>query len=145
MHRTEAMVEGLRTRASLLANPKIGSAVNAKQTQLDRLLARRIKTPFIELREPVIAFQAGPVDGEQTVLSIRDYTVSFDESLLGNISFELRGGEKVAIVGANGTGKTSLMRDILQNDHPAIRIDENVRYACLSQLKSEYMDASDRI
>lgn len=45
--RTEEMVDILRTRATLMANPVIGRSVNAKQTQLDRLLARQIKTPFI--------------------------------------------------------------------------------------------------
>jgi ATP-binding cassette, subfamily F, member 3 len=35
---------------------------------------------------------------------------------LENINFELLAGEKVAIVGANGTGKTTLMRDILKNN-----------------------------
>jgi ATP-binding cassette subfamily F protein 3 len=34
--------------------------------------------------------------------------VAFDKSLLENVSFQLLAGEKVAIVGANGTGKTTL-------------------------------------
>ena len=46
--RTEQMVEILRKRATLMVNPTIGQAVNAKQSQLDRLLARQIKAPFIE-------------------------------------------------------------------------------------------------
>ncbi|MZQ74711.1 MAG: ATP-binding cassette domain-containing protein [Peptoclostridium sp.] len=140
IERTEKMVDSLRTRATLVANPVIGSAVNAKQTQLDRLLARQIKAPFIELREPKIELQSIEVETGHTVLSITDYNVSFDESLLENINFELLSGEKVAIVGANGTGKTTLVRDILKNNHPSIHIDENTSHACLSQLKDENMD-----
>ena len=49
-------------------------------------------------------------------------------------------GEKAALIGANGTGKTTLIRDILRNDHPAIHIDENTKYACLSQLQEEGLD-----
>ena len=145
IERTEKMVDILRTRASLLANPVIGSAVNAKQTQLDRLRARQIKAPFIEIREPKIEFQAAEIEAERTVLSITDYNVSFDSSLLSNISFELRAGEKVAIVGANGTGKTTLIRDILKNNHPSVHIDQNVSYACLSQLKDENMDEAKTV
>lgn len=145
IERTEKMVDILRTRASMLANPVIGSAVNAKQTQLDRLRARQIKAPFIEIREPKIELQAIEVETKHTVLSIKDYNVSFDESLLVNINFELRAGEKVAIVGANGTGKTILMRDILKNNHLSIHIDENTSYACLSQLQGENIDETKTV
>ena len=145
IERTGKMVDILRKRATILGNPVIGSAVNAKQTQLDRLRARQIKAPFIEIREPKITLQAIEVETEHTVLSIADYTVSFDESLLANISFELRAGEKIAIVGANGTGKTILMRDILKNSHPSIHIDENTSCAYLSQLQGENIDETKTV
>ena len=139
--RTERMVEILRKRASDMVNPEIGKSVNAKQSQLDRLLARQIKAPFIEVREPEIVLpdvEAG--EAPRTLLKITDYQVDFDKELLRNVSFELHSGEKVAIVGANGTGKTTLIRDILKNDNPSIHIDENIRYACLSQLQGESVD-----
>ena len=145
IERTGKMVDILRKRATILGNPVIGSAVNAKQTQLDRLRARQIKAPFIELREPKIELQVIEVETEHTVLSITDYNVSFDESLLENINFELLAGEKVAIVGANGTGKTILMRDILKNNHPSIHIDENTSYAYLSQLQGENIDETKTV
>ena len=138
--RTEEMVEILRKRATEKVNPVIGRAVNAKQTQLDRLIARQIKAPFIEMREPEIVFPKVELEEEKTVLSITDYQVEFDEDLLQNVSFELKAGEKVAIVGANGTGKTTLIKDILKNNNPAIKIDEDTKYACLSQLQGEYID-----
>lgn len=152
--RTEVMVDILRTRASKMVNPVIGKSVNAKQSQLDRLLARQIKAPFIEVREPEIVLpeiapqaeaDADAAEGRfpdepKTVLSIKDYQVAFDKELLENVSFELKAGEKVSIVGANGTGKTTLIRDIINNDHPAIHIDEDTKYTCLSQLQGEAMD-----
>ena len=153
--RTERMVEIRRKRASDMVNPEIGKAVNAKQSQLDRLLARQIKAPFIEVREPEIVLpdvstgiegaeqeETNPdaAGAERTVLKITDYQVEFDKDLLQNVNFELHEGEKVAIVGANGTGKTTLIRDILKNDNPSIHIDENTRYACLSQLQGESVD-----
>ena len=154
--RTEEMVAILRKRASDMVNPVIGSAVNAKQSQLDRLVARQIKAPFIEVREPQIVLPqiAEPMDAEDEVqdgvqedakpmLSIRDYQVEFDRDLLQDVNFEVKKGEKVAIVGANGTGKTTLIKDILKGDHPAVHIDETAKYACLSQLQGETVD-SDR-
>jgi len=172
--RTEVMVEILRKRATEKINPVIGRAVNAKQSQLDRLLDRQIKAPFIEVREPEIvlpvfgedaeceadvfdcgagfgadfdgeALEAEEPAEENPVLTITDYQVRFDKELLEDVSFELMLGEKVALVGANGTGKTTLIRDILKNDHPSIHIDENVKYACLSQIQGEDMDENKTV
>lgn len=155
--RTEEMVEILRKRATLMVNPTIGQAVNAKQSQLDRLLARQIKAPFIEVCEPHIAFpqvEAGgePEDGEngkqsgahegerkeiRTVLALTDYELKFDEYLLRDVNFKLKEGEKAALIGANGTGKSTLIREIVKNENPAIRIADGVNYACFSQLSAE--------
>ena len=141
--RTQELVDILRKRATEKVNPVIGRSVNAKQSQLDRLVARQIKAPFIEIREPEIVLPKVNVEEaaeKKPVLTITDYQVSFEEDLLENVSFQLFAGEKSALIGANGTGKTTLIRDILQNDHPAIHIDENTKYACLSQLQEEGLD-----
>ena len=141
--RTQELVDILRKRATEKVNPVIGRSVNAKQSQLDRLVARQIKAPFIEIREPEIVLPEVNVEEaaeRMPVLTITDYQVSFEEDLLENVSFQIFAGEKAALIGANGTGKTTLIRDILQNDHPAIHIDENMKYACLSQLQEEGLD-----
>lgn len=155
--RTQEMVDILRKRATDMVNPVIGRSVNAKQSQLDRLRARQIKAPFIEVREPEIvlpevnlnseAIEAEAAESEtaRAVLNIADYQVTFDKNLLENVNFELLAGEKVAIVGANGTGKTTLIRDILKNNHPSIHIDENTTYACLSQLQGENVDETKTV
>ena len=141
--RTQELVDILRKRATEKVNPVIGRSVNAKQSQLDRLVARQIKAPFIEIREPEIVLpevRVGEPSEGSTVLTITDYKVAFEEDLLEHVEFQLLAGEKAALIGANGTGKTTLIRDILKNDHPAIHIDENTKYACLSQLQEEGMD-----
>ena len=152
VERTQEMVNILRRRATLMVNPVIGAAVNAKQSQLDRLMAREIKAPFIEVREPQIVLPevdlTAAAEGEEevasaepkTVISVTDYKVAFDESLLADVRFEVKAGEKVAIVGGNGTGKTTLVSDILKNDHPSIKIDPDTKYACLSQLLGGDLD-----
>ncbi len=169
--RTEQMVEILRKRATLMVNPTIGQAVNAKQSQLERLLARQIKAPFIEVREPQITLPdaalraaeasepaalsaaalsaadgsevrnasedcARPSSEPRVVLQVTDYEVKFDEHLLRDVNFEIKEGEKVALIGANGTGKTTLIRDIIRQEDPAIRIDPDTPFAWLSQLEA---------
>ena len=47
-----------------------------------------------------------------TVISVKDYSLVYDHVLLNNVSFDINAGEKVVIVGNNGTGKSSILRDI---------------------------------
>lgn len=47
------------------------------------------------------------------VLSVTDFAKSFGEKhLFSHVDFEIKRGEKVAIIGQNGTGKTTLLKMI---------------------------------
>ena len=143
--RAEKMVERLRAEATRASIASLGRTVHAKQTYLDRLKARAIKEPFVDIRLPKITLPEIEVDEEPVVLQVSDYDVAFDETILENVSFELKAGEKVAIVGANGTGKTTLLRDIIKNTNPAIKIGEDVEVGFLSQLHGEMLDESKTV
>ena len=54
LERTRAMVKRLREKATKFDNASFGRTVHAKQTQLDRLEARQIKEPFVNIRQPEI-------------------------------------------------------------------------------------------
>ena len=144
--RAEKMVERLRAEATKMSIASFGRTVHAKQTYLDRLKARAIKEPFVDIRLPKITLpEVEETEEESVVLSISDYQVAFDETILENVSFELKSGEKVAIVGANGTGKTTLLRDIFKNQHEAIKLGEDVEVGFLSQLHGEMLDESKTV
>ena len=143
--RAEKMVERLRAEATKMSIASLGRTVHAKQTYLDRLKARAIKEPFVDIRLPKITLPEVEVDTEEVVLSVEGYDVAFDESILENVSFALKAGEKVAIVGANGTGKTTMLREIYKNAHPAFSFGENVEVGFLSQLHGELLDESKTV
>lgn len=146
--RYQKMVERLRNEATLMTSASRGRTVHAKQTHLDRLEARKIKQPFVELRQPEIYFpEVTDEEGQedQVVLKVEGYQVSFEEELLKEVNFELKAQEKVAIVGPNGTGKTTLLREIYKNEHPAITIGENAKVGFLSQLHEDTLNESNTI
>ena len=144
--RAEKMVERLRAEATRASIASLGRTVHAKQTYLDRLKARAIKEPFVDIRLPKITLPEVEIsDKEQIILAIEGYDVAFDETILENVSFELKAGEKVALVGANGTGKTTLLRDVFKNVNPAIKINEDVKIGFLSQLHGEMLDESKTV
>ncbi len=81
-----------------------------RQSQLDRL--ERIDAPVYN-EEFNLRLPPAPESGEK-VLSIEYLTVGYGEKVLAkDITLEVRKGEKIALLGANGTGKTTLLRTIL--------------------------------
>lgn len=144
--RTEKMVERMRTNATIHSIASLGRAVHAKQTYLDRIRERAIKAPFLELRSPKIAFPKIDVnEDKKTILSVTDYKAEFDELILEDVNFEIKAGEKAAIVGANGTGKTTLFYDIWKNQHPAVKIAEDVEIGFLSQYYENLWDEKNTV
>lgn len=81
-----------------------------RQSQLDRL--ERMDAPVhneeFQLRLPPAAECA------ERVLIMEDLTIGYGEKILAKgINLTLRRGEKTALLGANGTGKTTLLRTLL--------------------------------
>ncbi len=171
LERTRAMVDRLRAKATRFDNASFGRTVHAKQTQLDRLEARMIKEPFVEVRLPEIVLpnvgdipedmetkiaeigQTEEKELENTesegcaevsaltpILSVKDYSLVFEDMLLENVNFDLNPGEKVAIVGPNGTGKTTLLRQIAAGTSGAVSVCPDVEIGFLSQNHSETLD-----
>ncbi len=143
--RNEEIVNRMRTAATNASIAALGRTLHARETHLARLRARQIKEPFVDIYRPEIHLPEVETDTEKVVLSVWGYEVAFDELLLSDVCFELHGNEKVAIVGANGTGKTTLLRDIYKNNHPSITIAEGVKVGFLSQVYGEGTEAESKL
>ncbi|MBQ2959798.1 MAG: ABC-F family ATP-binding cassette domain-containing protein [Oscillospiraceae bacterium] len=144
--RVAEMVERMRDKASEVSEAQYGRALKGKVSYLERLMKNRIKIPFLEIREPQIKLPEIDVPEEAVeLLKVEDYSLSFDESLLENVSFTVKSGEKVALVGANGTGKTSMLQEIWQRRNPAIHFSEDANPAFFSQLHAEILNEQNTI
>ncbi|MBW6411016.1 ABC-F family ATP-binding cassette domain-containing protein [Clostridium weizhouense] len=143
--RNEQIINKLRDRAEITGETSAGRYLKARMKFQERLEARRIKTPFVEIKQPYIRLTTNNQIEEKIALKINDYSVSFDEMLLENVNFEIKSNDKVAIIGLNGTGKTTLLRDIFKNNHPAIEINSDIEVAYLSQLQGEVLNESNTI
>ncbi len=70
----------------------------------------------------------------ERVLEVNDLRLTAGEKLLlENASFTLMRGEKCAVVGDNGTGKSTLVKEIVKGKAPAIRLGRYVKLACYDQ------------
>ena len=174
IERNQKIVDKLRANATRVTSASRGKALHARVSYLERLEARRIKAPFVNLRQPKIVLPTINIveekllenieaeqievskkelidvgdkfpEGKKKVLQVSDYTVAYDEVLLENVSFELKEGDKVAIVGPNGTGKTTLLRDIYRNQSGFISLAEDASVGFLSQIHGEMLNEANTI
>lgn len=145
MARNEVVIERLRDIASYNTEAARGKALYARVKIQERLEARQIKAPFVDIKQPNIQFSTDQVLEDEILLKVSDYSLSFDELLLEHVNFELKSKEKVALIGPNGTGKTTLLREIYQKNHPGIEIHEGAEVAYLSQVQGEMLNESNTI
>ena len=146
VQRLNVLVDQLRENCEEKADPRRGRALRSKVSFLNRLLSHQIKAPFVQIRQPDIRLPQVQVPGEpKELLRLENYSLSFEEKLLENVSFAVHTGEKVALVGANGTGKTSMLRQIWKNENPAIQFSPDAVPAFFSQLHAEILRESSTI
>jgi len=146
IERNDILIEKLRFIANQNAEAARGKTVNARVKIQERLLASRIKAPFVAIRQPDINFSIDhEIEEEMVALKVNNYSVAFEDTLLENVSFEIKSTDKVALIGANGMGKTTLLKEIYENNNDAIEINEEVKVGYLSQLQGEILNESNTI
>lgn len=92
------------------------SQSRSRQKLLDKM--KLLKKPEVYDEKMALRFKSNRNSGND-VLQARDVSKSYDNTLLyNNISFDIYKGEKVALIGGNGTGKTTLFRLILNKEKP---------------------------
>ncbi|OAB43485.1 ABC-F family ATP-binding cassette domain-containing protein [Paenibacillus glacialis] len=146
IERNEIIIDNLRSIAEYNSEASRGRALKARVKFQERLEARRLKAPFVDIKQPNISLDIdNELEEDTTVIYVSNYGVAFDELLLENVNFEIKSTDKVALIGANGTGKTTLLRDIFNNNHESIEINDDVKVAYLSQLQGEVLKDSNTI
>ncbi|MEX2668433.1 ABC-F family ATP-binding cassette domain-containing protein [Candidatus Uabimicrobium amorphum] len=89
----------------------------SKEKQISRLQTIEIKTPLrkVRINIPKVEPRKGPA------IEIKDMTIGYPEKTVAkDISFTINHGEKIAIVGDNGQGKTTLLKTLVE-DIPSLQ------------------------
>lgn len=110
--RQEAIIEKFRS----FNREKSIRAAESREKALEKM--DRLDAPDKEKEASKIQFEASVKSGHD-VLHIENLAKSYgDNNLFSNLNLDLKRGEKVALIGENGRGKTTLFKIILDNLNP---------------------------
>lgn len=109
----------------------------SRRKQLEKI--ERIEKPFHEAKSARIRFTYA-VEPPQEVLKVKGIDISVGEgsskkTLVNELSFDVRRGEKVGVIGDNGIGKSTLLR-IIQEQLPhkgIVRWNNNIKVSYFEQ------------
>jgi ATP-binding cassette subfamily F protein 3 len=130
---TTARQPGLRKFAR-----KKAAVAKSRENKLERYLDSDERVDKPALHWPINLDFGTPPPGGRSVLRLDDVAFAYPgcAPLFEHVSFELRFGQRAALVGPNGAGKTTLLRLIegqLQPTHGLVHLGAGVRLGVLAQ------------
>ena len=126
--------EAVITKLKQFNREKSIKRAESRQKQLEKI--DRVEAPVTHIENMKLSLDISKESGKD-VITVHDLSKSFDEKhLFSNINFEIKRGERVAIIGDNGTGKTTLLKIInglLSPDTGEVIYGSNVSIAYYDQ------------
>ena len=140
IEKTEEFIEKFRYK------PTKSNQVQSRVKQLEKL--ERIEVDIEDRSTLAVKFPPAPRSGDIAYKAV-DMTVGYGEKVVfSDAQIEVRRGEKVALVGRNGEGKTTLMR-VIMNELDPISGDSktgyNVNIGYYAQNQEDILDKEDTV
>ena len=105
----------------------------SREKMLDKI--ERLEKPSAEISDMHLTLDAR-IESGKDVLSASGLSKSFEFPLFENLDLEIRRGEKVALIGNNGTGKSTLLKILIgqmQPDRGSVTLGTNVNIGYYDQ------------
>lgn len=140
IEKTEEFIERFRYK------PTKSNQVQSRVKQLEKL--ERIEVDMEDKSTLAVKFPPAPRAGD-IVYKAEDLSLGYDGKIVfSGAQIEVRRGEKVALVGRNGEGKTTLMRAVtgtLSPMHGRSHVGYNVSIGYYAQNQEDVLDKEDTV
>ena len=140
IEKTEEFIEKFRYK------PTKSNQVQSRVKQLEKL--ERIEVDIEDRSTLAVKFPPAPRSGDIAYKAV-DMKVGYGEKVVfSDAQIEVRRGEKVALVGRNGEGKTTLMRVIMNELDPMAgdsKVGYNVNIGYYAQNQEDILDKEDTV
>ena len=140
IEKTEEFIERFRYK------PTKSNQVQSRVKQLEKL--ERIEVDIEDKSTLAVKFPPAPRSGDIAFKAV-DLKVGYGEKIVfSDAQIEVRRGEKVALVGRNGEGKTTLMRVIMNELDPkegSAKVGYNVNVGYYAQNQEDILDKEDTV
>ncbi|HUW57827.1 MAG TPA: ABC-F family ATP-binding cassette domain-containing protein [Planctomycetota bacterium] len=134
--RLEALVRRFADIARNNTSPAWGKRLRARRAQLERERGRAVDRPVLDESSIRADFSTEPTRAN-VALQLRGYSKAFgDLTLFEDAELDMACGERVALVGPNGCGKTTLLRDVVEHgdwQSPVIRVGPSLEVGYAAQ------------
>ncbi len=135
--RQQAQAEKLKWFISFyMPKPRFASRAHDREKKLARLEKQMVDKPTLTKSKVNINITGSSRKGRKEI-EVEDVSIGYDNiPLVSDINFTLFGGDKMAIMGANGTGKTTFIKSLMQNIEPLkgeMRFLESISIGYLKQ------------
>ena len=139
IQQTEKLIERFRAKASKasMAQSLIKKLDKIDRIEIDPEESKKIKFEFS------ISHQPGKI-----ILEAKDISKSFgDKHVLDSVNIDIERGEKIAFVGQNGQGKSTLAKILVGEleSKGKVRLGHNVQIGYFAQNQSTYLDGKKTV
>lgn len=139
--RKKAQLERLLVRAQVGHISRHGGASQVK-TRIKREIDQDKKEKYVEKKMQRVVFDTGITHSKLMLRFDRVTKAYATNTIFNDLSFEVRGGEKVWLFGPNGAGKTTIVKLAVGEEQPnygEVKIGENLKIGYFAQ-KQTHLD-----
>jgi len=113
---------------------KIDKNIKALKSRIDHL---EVKEKPKTISETKINIQSGMEIISKNIVEVKNLSLfAGNKLLINNANFKIKKGQKVGIIGDNGCGKTTLLKEIIKEENEYIRVANRVAIGYFDQNQS---------
>lgn len=143
IRRQEDMIRRFKERGT----EKLAKRAKSREKRLEKVEV--LERPTVSNAQMKIQFQESTKSGNDTLQAFdisKSYGTGSDKrTLFSNVSFDIKRGERICVIGPNGTGKTTLLKMIMSEIPPTsghIKVGHNIVFGYYDQQQTMLSETS---